>query len=84
MSEESIEGRLLAHRQILGAIVADLVAAGGGKRVAALLERRQSYQDGEEDPGAVPDPSLAIEAALCDEMSRLAREVELRSGGGPR
>lgn len=78
MSDESLEGRLLAHRQLLGAIVADL-SDGEGGRVAALLERRRTFQGGEEDPGAVPDPGMAIEAALSDEMRLIAEEAERRS-----
>ena len=76
MSEESVEGRILAHRQILGAIVAEMRAGGGGAgRVAALLERRQTFQGGEEDPGAVPDPGMAIEAALSEEMRLVSEEA---------
>lgn len=81
MSNESLEGRILAHRQILGAIVADLAASGGGTgRVADLLRSRENFQDGHEDPGAVPDPGLAIEAALSDEMRLVSDEAERRSG----
>ena len=83
MSDESVEGRILAHRQILGAIVAEMRAGGDGAgRVAALLERRQTFQGGEEDPGAVPDPGMAIEAALSDEMRQVSEEAERRGEGG--
>ena len=79
MSGESVEGRILAHRQILGAIVAELASRDGGAgRVAELLERRQVFQGGEEDPGAVPDPGMAIEAALSDEMRLVSEEAERR------
>ena len=83
MSEESAEGRILAHRQILGAIVAELSSReGGAGMVGDLLERRQTFQAGEEDPGAVPDPGMAIEAALSDEMRLVSEEAERRSKGG--
>ena len=83
MSGESLEGRMLAHRQILGALVAELAAREGGAGIVGeLLERRQTFQGGEEDPGAVPDPGMAIEAALSDEMRLVSQEAERRGGGG--
>ena len=82
MSDEAMEGRILAHRQILGAIVAELASReGGAGRVGELLERRQTFQAGEEDPGAVPDAGTAIEAALSDEMRLVSEEAERRSQG---
>ncbi len=82
MSEQSVEGRILAHRQILGAIVAELSSREGGAGVVgALLERRQTFQGGEEDPGAVPDPGMAIEAALSDEMRLVSEEARRRAEG---
>ena len=81
MSEESVEGRIMAHRQILGAIVAELSSREGGAGVVGeLLERRQTFQGGEEDPGAVPDPGMAIEAALSDEMRLIAEDAQRRAG----
>lgn len=80
ISNESLEGRILAHRQILGAIVAELSAReDGAGRVADLLGSRENFQDGHEDPGAVPDPGLAIEAALSDEMRLVSEEAKRRS-----
>lgn len=82
MSNESLEGRLLAHRQILAAIVAELSAReGGASAIEELFRSRETFQDGHEDPGAVPDPGLAIEAALSDEMRRVAEEAGRRSDG---
>ena len=84
MSDESVEGRILAHRQILGAIVAELSAReGGAGRVGELLGRRQVFQGGEEDPGAVPDAGMAIEAALSDEMRLVGEEAERRGAPPP-
>ena len=82
MSEQSVEGRILAHRQILGAIVAEMAGReGGAGRVGELLERRQVFQAAEEDPGAVPDPGMAIEAALSDEMRLVSEDAERRTQG---
>ena len=82
MSEQSVEGRILAHRQILGAIVAELSGREGGAGVVGdLLERRQTFQGAEEDPGAVPDPGMAIEAALSDEMRLVSEDARRRAEG---
>lgn len=83
MPKGGLEGRLLAHRQILGAIVAELSAReGGAERITDLLERRQVFQGFEEDPGAVPDPGMAVEAALSDEMRLVSEEAERAAAGG--
>ena len=83
MPEGGIEGRLLAHRQILGAIVAELAAReGGAGLITDLIERRQVFQGFEEDPGAVPDPGMAVEAALSDEMRLVSEEATRAAAGG--
>ena len=80
LSNESLEGRVLAHRQILGAILAEMRAReGGAGPVEQLLESRSLFQSGEEDPGAVPDPGIAIEAALSEEMRLVSEEADRRA-----
>lgn len=64
----ALEGRLLAHRQLL----ARLLAASPGRAGAeAWLEGRAVLPDGQEDPGAVPAEGLALELALSDELRKL-------------
>ena len=72
MSPEDLEGRLIAHRQVL----ARLVAANGAD-LREFLRDRSTVAIPEEDPsGDGPDPAFAIEAALADEMRRLTEAVD--------
>lgn len=69
----SLEGRLLAHRRLLVEILRSLPQP----RQAALmdwLQDRAIYQDGQEDPGAVPGEGLELELARADEF-RLLRHL---------
>lgn len=71
----SVEGRLIAQRQLLA-----LIVAGRGKdEILEWLE--EAMRDGQEDPGAVESDAFAIEGALAEERQALAREIRLRSGG---
>lgn len=71
----SVEGRLIAQRQLLA-----LIVAGRGKdEILQWLE--EAMRDGQEDPGAVESDAFAIEGALAEERQALAREIRLRSGG---
>ena len=94
MSDESVEGRILAHRQILGAIVAELSTREGGVgRVGELLQRRETFQAGEEDPGAVPRPrhgdrggavgrdALGVRGGRAPRRGRRRRLADARPGG---
>ena len=70
MSPLEIEGRLNGQREVLAAILAHLMAQSGdafARQLEALLE----ISDHQEDPGAVPDPAFAIEAASALEVRLL-------------
>jgi hypothetical protein len=70
MSPLEIEGRLNGQREVLAAILAHLMSDSGdgfARRIEALLE----ISDHQEDPGAVPDPAFAIEAASALEVRLL-------------
>lgn len=71
----SLEGRLLAHRKLLAFLVARLPPSDQ-RAVLDWLEERSVYQDGQEDPGAVPGSELALEYALADEFRQLARSLD--------
>lgn len=79
LSPLEIEGQLHGQRAVLAAIVAELMAQGGEgvtHRIEALLE----ISDHQEDPGAVPDPAFAIEAAAAQEIRQvLERARALRA-----
>ena len=73
---DPMEGRLLAQR----ALLSRLVAALGDDGIDAWLAERDHYEGLDEDPGAVPDESFAIESAMADEL-RLIREAVERLRG---
>jgi hypothetical protein len=70
-SPETLEGRLLAHRKILARILAALVAGRTGPEIVDDLKDRRQLELQDEDPGAVPDPALAIEGAIADEIRQV-------------
>ncbi|MCB5200401.1 hypothetical protein LGQ03_14225 [Loktanella sp. TSTF-M6] len=72
MSPESIEGRLIAQRQILARLI-----HAHGDAMRGFLRDRSTVSIPEEDPSADgPDPAFAIEAALADEMRLILSAVE--------
>jgi hypothetical protein len=68
MNQETVEGRLLAHRRILQLIVGEIAGTPAGERVRLLLRDRSTLQDGQEDPGAVETPGMGIELAAAEEF----------------
>lgn len=79
LSPESVEGRLIAHRQLLSRVVAILADDPRGRDLLAFLEERSVFQGYEEDPGAVPSPEHAIQLAAAEEF----RLVAERAKGSP-
>jgi hypothetical protein len=45
--------------------------AGTGPEVLEELKDRRQLELHQEDPGAVPDPALAIEGAIADEVRQV-------------
>jgi hypothetical protein len=75
---EQIEGRLLALRKMLARLIHDHASEAW---IARALPEDLPPQDGQEDPGAVPDPAFAIEFSLAEELRALGQEVRrLREG----
>jgi hypothetical protein len=68
---ETLEGRILAHRKILARMLQVLASGKGGESLIEDLKDRRQLELHEEDPGAVPDPALAIEGALADEVRQV-------------
>ena len=82
-SAEELQGRLIAHRRVLVFLLARLCKKDEQEvsNLSDLLLRDFIQKDGQEDPGAVPDPGLAITGAITDELRMIARELEsLRPG----
>ena len=72
MTNETLEGRLIAQRMVL----AHLVRAHG-EEVQKMMRDRATVQVPEEDPGSDgPDAAFAIEAALADEMRLILEAVD--------
>ena len=68
---ETLEGRVIAHRKILARLVQALATGKGGAEIIDYLKDRRHLELHEEDPGAVPDPALAIEGAMADEVRQV-------------
>lgn len=67
-----LEGRILAHRRVLLELLRNLPES---RRLEMLdwLDERAIYQDGQEDPGAVPGEGIELELARADEFQVLKR-----------
>jgi len=68
---ETLEGRIIAHRKILARVIAAMAAGKGGPELLDYLKDRRHLEFHEEDPGAVPDPGIAIEGAIADEIRQI-------------
>jgi hypothetical protein len=77
LSIDTFEGRLVAQRKLLGLLVAEFSRQGGNDRLWEFLRERQTPQDNQEDPGAVPSEGLEFALAMADEF-RLIEEVARR------
>ncbi len=79
MSPLEIEGQLLGQRAVLVAIVAQLMA-NRGDDVTARIEALLEISDHQEDPGALPDPAFAIEAAAVQEVRLVLEQARAQHG----
>ncbi|MFT4149895.1 MAG: hypothetical protein QM656_06825 [Paracoccaceae bacterium] len=75
MTPETIEGRMIAQRKILARLIALLPAGEGRDDLFDHLALREVMADGQEDPGAVPAPGVAIELAVADENRLILEEA---------
>lgn len=71
-----LEGRLLAHRRVLVELLRNLPEARRSEMLD-WLDERAIYQDGQEDPGAVPGEGIELELARADEFQVLRRQVRI-------
>ena len=70
LSPLELEGRLNGQRKVLTAILAQLMSVSGADfshRIEAMAE----ISGHQEDPGALPEPAFAIEAAAALEVRLL-------------
>ncbi|WP_373009397.1 hypothetical protein [Hyphomonas sp.] len=73
----TLEGRLLAQRQVLAELLAACDRAGGplSDWVRTFMSEDFTVHDYAEDPGAVPDPAFAVESIIAEEKRMLAAET---------
>lgn len=82
MTPETIEGRLLAHRRLLGLVLAELDRLGAARAVGDALRDLQVLQDGQEDPGGVPDSALDLALASTGEIRAIETVMRRHLPGG--
>ena len=78
MTAETLEGRILAHRRVLGLLLAERIQSGAAPGLLDALSDAQVMHDGQEDPGAVPDPALGVALAMTDEIREVTAEMRRR------
>ncbi|MCX8507993.1 MAG: hypothetical protein ORN49_03775, partial [Rhodobacteraceae bacterium] len=73
----AVEGQLLAHRKVLGLLVAMALRPHHSQisRLCALVSTDASPAVHDEDPGAEPDRAFALQAGLAEELREIAREA---------
>jgi hypothetical protein len=76
----ALEAKLIVLRKLVSLLVA---ASPADSRIRDFLSERATYADGQEDPGSVPEPAFALEAAIAAEFRLIAEEVD-RYGAGYR
>lgn len=69
-----LEGRLLAHRRLLVELLRSLPDERR-RQMLDWLDERAIFQDGQEDPGAVPGEGIELELARADEFQLLKKLV---------
>lgn len=80
LTPEELEGRLNAHRELMIDFIAALLS--GEDRVQDFTRRLvedASFKDHQEDPGALPDLGLAIEASAADEVRSILQAARARA-----
>ncbi|HHX91917.1 MAG TPA: hypothetical protein GX700_19570 [Paracoccus sp.] len=79
LSPLELEGRLHGQRRILALLLAEAMARGD-EAFAGRLEGLCFAPDHQEDPGAVPDPAFAVEAAAAQEARLIMQQAGRLAG----
>ncbi|HWK65035.1 MAG TPA: hypothetical protein VNS34_08850 [Rhizobiaceae bacterium] len=72
-----LEGRINGLREVIAILAAHLIEKGAGD-LRQSLEERLAFLNHQEDPGAVPQSSFAVEAAATREIELLLEETLAR------
>ena len=78
MTGPELEARLNAHREVLIALMASMMADSRHDRVFDDLRQDAVFRDGEEDPGIVPSAAFAAATHTADEIARLLDAARAR------
>ena len=73
-----LEGMMIAHRKILADMIARM-EPDAATDLLAKFENRETLQDGQEDPGAVPTDGLGTGLAISEETTRVISLARARS-----
>ena len=78
IQDATLEGRLLAQRQVLAELLAACDRAGGplSEWVRSFVADDFGPRDYAEDPGALPDAAFAVESVIAQEKRLLASETQ--------
>ncbi|SPH25043.1 hypothetical protein DEA8626_04078 [Defluviimonas aquaemixtae] len=82
---EVIEGKLIAHRRILAALLATVIGDGPAarERLRRMIADDAIATDHAEDPGVFPDSAFAISSTVAEEFRLIAREAaEIQAAAG--
>jgi hypothetical protein len=79
LNTHDLEGRILAHRKLLIALL-DVLARAAPNPDAVWNDIRESASllDHEEDPGVLPDAGFAIQVHETEELRSIITQAELR------
>lgn len=80
MTQQELEARLNAHREILISLMASMMADAANTKLFEGLQQEAVFRNGEEDPGIVPSHAFATEAQAADEIRRLLDAAKARAG----
>lgn len=79
MTQQELEARLNAHREILILLMASMMADPSNASLFESLQQDALFLNGEEDPGIVPSRAYAAEAQAADEIGRLLDAARARA-----
>src|SRR5690606_5451043 len=74
-----LEGRINGLRTVLELVIRRLLETGDAEILSAL-EQHTILSDHQEDPGAIPQPALAVEGAARREIAILVERIRAGSG----
>ncbi|WP_237683946.1 hypothetical protein [Pseudaminobacter soli (ex Zhang et al. 2022)] len=71
LTNEEIEGRLIAQRDVLRVLVQRMLGYPGASKLLSELDKLLDVQNHQEDPGALPSKAFAVEGAKLSELELL-------------